>query len=93
MIIEQINNEKKGAFKAMDNNIIAGELVYTWAGSDKFIIEHTEVDDNYAGKSIGKKLVMEAVKYARENKKKILPLCPFAKALFDKLPEIHDVLF
>ena len=93
MIIEQINNEKKGAFKAMDNNIVAGELVYTWAGADKFIIEHTEVDDNYAGKSIGKKLVMEAVKYARENKKKILPLCPFAKALFDKLPEIHDVLF
>lgn len=93
MIIEQINNEKKGAFKAMDNDIVAGELVYTWAGTDKFIIEHTEVDDNYAGKSIGKKLVMEAVKYARENKKKILPLCPFAKALFDKLPEIHDVLF
>ena len=93
MIIQQINNEKKGAFKAMDNDIVAGELVYTWAGTDKFIIEHTEVDDNYAGKSIGKKLVMEAVKYARENKKKILPLCPFAKALFDKLPEIHDVLF
>ena len=93
MIIEQINNEKKGAFKAMDGNTVAGELVYTWAGTDKFIIEHTEVDDKYAGQSIGKKLVIEAVGYARNNKKKILPLCPFAKALFDKLPEIRDVLF
>jgi uncharacterized protein len=93
MKIEQSDSEKKGTFKAMDDTVVAGELVYTWAGKDKFIIEHTEVDDAYAGRGIGKQLVMKAVEFARTQKVKILPLCPYAKALFDKLPEIHDVLF
>lgn len=93
MKIEQIDSEKMGSFKAIDNTIVAGELVYTWAGKDKFIIEHTEVDDAYAGKGIGKQLVMKAVEFARIQKVKILPLCPYAKALFNKLPEINDVLF
>jgi hypothetical protein len=93
MKIQQFNTEKKGSFKAMEENNIAGELVYTWAGKDKFIIEHTEVDEKYAGKSIGKKLVFEAVNFARNNHLKIIPLCPFAKALFEKLPELKDVEF
>ena len=93
MKIEQSNNDKKGLFKALENKTVVGELVYTWAGKDKFIIEHTEVDDKYSGKGIGKQLVMQAVQFARNNKVKVIPLCPYAKALFDKLPEIHDVLF
>jgi predicted GNAT family acetyltransferase len=36
---------------------------------------------------------MEAVQYARENNLKILPLCPFAKSVFDKTEEIQDLLF
>jgi predicted GNAT family acetyltransferase len=35
---------------------------------------------------------MEVVNYARENKIKIIPLCPFAKSVFDKVEEIRDVL-
>jgi hypothetical protein len=92
MKIDQFDSDKKGSFKALDNETVAGELVYTWAGKDKFIIEHTEVDDLYSGKGIGKQLVMKAVEFARNKNVKIIPLCPYAKALFDKLPQIHDVL-
>lgn len=77
----------------MDNETVAGELVYSWAGKDKFIIEHTEVDDLYSGKGIGKQLVMKAVEFARNKKVKIIPLCPYAKSLFNRIPEIGDVLF
>lgn len=92
MNIQQHNTETKGAFRAMDNETPAGEMTYVWAGTDKFIIDHTEVDEAYNGKGIGKQLLMKAVAFARENNLKIIPLCPFAKSLFDKIPEIGDVL-
>lgn len=93
MEIKQTNEEKNGVFTASENSNKAGEMTYTWAGKDKFIIDHTNVDPAFNGQGVGKKLVLEAVRFARENKLKILPLCPFAKSVFDKNPDLHDVLF
>ena len=93
MTIEQINEIKNGYFRAVDNNIEAGKMTYTWAGDSKFIIDHTEVSPDFNGKGVGKKLVMAAVEYARTSNVKIIPLCPFAKSVFDKVEEIRDVLF
>lgn len=67
-------------------------MTYSWAGEERFIIDHTEVDPSYKGQNVGKQMVMAAVAYARENHKHILPLCPFAKSVFDRNPEIRDVL-
>lgn len=77
----------------MDQDIEAGRITYTYAGETKIIIDHTDVSDEYRGQSIGKKIVLEIVDFARTNHIKILPLCPFAKSVFDKSPEIKDVLF
>ena len=77
----------------MSDGAQAGEMTYTWAGADKFIIDHTEVDDAFSGQGVGKQLVMAAVDFARTKHVKILPLCPFAKSVFDKEPSIEDVLF
>ncbi|TDQ10290.1 GNAT family N-acetyltransferase [Pedobacter metabolipauper] len=93
MNIEQVNDERKGAFKAIENGAEAGVMTYVWAGPGKMIIDHTEIDPSFSGKGVGKELVMKAVAYAREHKIKILPLCPFAKSVFDKNADIHDVLF
>lgn len=90
--IERDDNGKKGRFLIVENNEMAGEMTYTWAGETKFIIDHTLVDEKFGGKGYGKKLVMAAVEFARENNLKILPLCPFAKRLFEKTESIHDVL-
>jgi uncharacterized protein len=67
-------------------------MTYVWAGDDRIIIDHTEVDDVLRGKSAGKQLVAKAVEFARERGIKIVPLCPFAKSVFDKVPEYKDVL-
>jgi predicted GNAT family acetyltransferase len=37
-------------------------------------------------------LVSAAVDYVRKNNIKIIPLCPFAKSVFDKVKEFQDVL-
>ncbi|WP_343705962.1 GNAT family N-acetyltransferase [Flavobacterium sp.] len=93
MEIQQINDTRRGYFEAVEDGKEAGKMTYTWAGDTKFIIDHTEVSPDFNGKGVGKKLVMAAVDYARANNLKIIPLCPFAKSVFDKVPEIHDVLF
>ncbi|WP_316634658.1 GNAT family N-acetyltransferase [uncultured Flavobacterium sp.] len=93
MEIQQINDGRKGYFEAVEDNKQAGKMTYTWAGDTKFIIDHTEVNPDFNGKGVGKKLVMAAVEYARTNNLKIIPLCPFAKSVFDKTQAIHDVLF
>lgn len=93
MTIEQINNESKGFFKAIEDDKEAGRMTYSWAGLTKLIIDHTEVNSAFNGKGVGKQMVMAAIDFARENNLKILPLCPFAKSVFDKNKDLHDVLF
>jgi len=93
MEIIQENDERRGFFKAVADGKEAGLMTYTWAGSTKFIIDHTEVNPEFKGKGVGLELVMKAVDYARAKQLKIMPLCPFAKSVFDKHTEIGDVLF
>ncbi|MBN9292723.1 MAG: N-acetyltransferase [Flavobacteriia bacterium] len=92
MEIQQNNNETRGEFSAFSDGKQAGLMTYSWAGNDKFIIDHTEVDPAFGGKGVGKELVLAAVKFARENDLKVIPLCPFAAAAFKKDTGIQDVL-
>lgn len=90
MEIKHSDDGAKGYFSAKEGDVKAGLMTYVSAGEDKFIIDHTEGNPEFKG--IGRKLLDAAVAYARENNKKIIPLCPFAKKMFDKTPEIQDVL-
>lgn len=83
----------KGFFIATVDEKEAGVMSYTQAGSDLFIIDHTEVHEGFEGKGVGKKLVLAAVAHAREKGMRIMPLCTFAKSVFDRTPELQDVLF
>lgn len=91
--LEREDNGKKGRFIIYEDAKFAGEMTYTWAGSEKFIIDHTGVEEEFAGKGYGRQLVMEAVEFARKEELKILPLCPYAKKVFDKNSDIQDVRF
>lgn len=93
MEIKQQDDGKKGKLYIEIEGVELAQMTYTWAGANKFIIDHTEVDDKLRGKGAGKQLVMAAVEFARKNNKKIMPLCPFANAVFKKTPELQDVLF
>jgi predicted GNAT family acetyltransferase/uncharacterized Fe-S cluster protein YjdI len=89
--IKREDNGRKGRFIIYENDEFAGEMTYVWAGTSRFIIDHTEVKESFSGRGLGKKLVMKAVEYARNNDVKILPLCPFAKRVFDTDDGIQDV--
>jgi predicted GNAT family acetyltransferase len=93
VVLEQHNTRTKGYFTALDNGKELGRLNYSWAGIDKFIIDHTEVKQEAKGTGTGKFLVESVVNYARANNLKLVPLCPFANAMFKKHKEWNDVLF
>ncbi|MFC4096467.1 GNAT family N-acetyltransferase [Euzebyella saccharophila] len=92
MEVQQEDNGKKGAFFMESEGERLASMTYTWAGPNKMIIDHTEVDDGLRGQGAGKKLLMQLVFFAREKNKKVLPLCPFANSVFQKQPDIQDVL-
>jgi len=94
MNIEHIQkNKKQGYFFATENSKEVGRITYVMSEETKLVIEHTEVNPAYEGHGLGKKLVFGVAEYAKANNLKILPLCTFAKAVFEKTPEIQDVLF
>lgn len=68
------------------------ELVYTVTEDGKMVVKHTEVDEELRGQNIGFELVQAAVLHARKYEMKIVPVCPFAKAVMDKKPDFQDVL-
>lgn len=90
--IQQKNDEKHGSFEALIDGKHAGLMTYTWAGEQRFIIDHTEVEEAYNGKGVGKEMLFAAVQFARENHKTIIPLCPFTKASFQKNEDLQNVL-
>ena len=86
------NDDKNGAFYIDVDGKQEALMTFVFAGNDKIIIDHTEVNEGNNGKGFGKMMVTKAVEYARDKNLKIIPLCPFAKSVFDKTPEFSDVL-
>ncbi|MBS7332114.1 MAG: N-acetyltransferase [Weeksellaceae bacterium] len=56
------------------------------------IIDHTHVDEAYGGQEIGKQVLENIIDWVRKDNIKVMPLCPFAKAQFDKNADFRDVL-
>lgn len=94
MEIKHTDNGTKGSFYLEINGVRKAEMTYSHAGKEKIIIDHTEVDESLKGEGIGYKLVDTAVDYSRENNLRVIPLCPFAAAVFKKKGETYaDVLY
>ncbi len=63
------------------------EVTYVPSGEDKVILDHTFVDPSLRGQGIAAQLVDKVVEEMEKEGKKIVPLCPYAKELFDRKPE------
>lgn len=81
---KEINNH--GIFYIEVDGEKLAEMDYTLS-PERMTINHTEVDEKLKGQNIGNQLVHHAAEYARTNNLKIIPLCPFANAVFRKKKE------
>ena len=86
------HNEADKNFEIIQDGKHAGLITYTWGGDGRFIIDHTEVDEEFGGLGLGRKLLEAAVRFAREKGVKIIPQCTFAKKILEKTPEYQDLL-
>ena len=67
-------------------------MTYSRLGAASIIIDHTEVPEAVKGRGAGRALVQRGVEDARAEGRKIVPLCPFAKAQIARHPDWQDVL-
>lgn len=92
--MDEITHQSKGqrgAFVIERGGETLAQMTYS-VGAGIAIVDHTEVDDRLRGTGAGARLVKAAVEWARAEKIQIMPLCPFAKSVFDKTPDYADVL-
>jgi predicted GNAT family acetyltransferase len=92
MLIQRKQTDNKGMFYVENDGEVKAEMIYHMTTPNKMVIEHTEVDDELRGQNIGFQLVQAGVEYARQHNIKITVWCPFAKKVFDRNPDWHDVL-
>jgi predicted GNAT family acetyltransferase len=68
-----------------------GVLVMSRIGPNRLIIEHVHTLPGFEGRGVGGGLVAAGVEWARANGQMLMPLCPFARQMFDRHPEYSDV--
>ena len=91
MQIQRDEHGRKGAFYIEEDGEWIAELTYFRVG-DTMTIDHTEIDEKLRGEGIGQDMVRAAVDYAREQGLKIKPVCPYAKKVIERTPELQDVV-
>lgn len=87
-----IKEERNRLVLVNDEQQEIGEMTWSDAGTDIMIIDHTFVEPAYRGQKLAEKLVAHGVEKARNEGKKIIPLCPFAKKEFQEKTAYNDVL-
>lgn len=69
-----------------------GEITLSNMDENTITIEHTIVKDELKGQGAAKQLVKKVVDFAREENKKVIPVCTYAKSEFERNKEYEDVL-
>ncbi|MEM6643779.1 MAG: GNAT family N-acetyltransferase [Bacteroidota bacterium] len=93
MEIRKEQQDTKGRLVAFDGNREMGEMTYSLANEGELlIVDHTGVEKEYEGKGVGKSLFFKLVEMVRDEKKKIMPLCPFVRSMFERNKDQWDVL-
>lgn len=87
MNIEHEPGGDKGRFVAKENGQVLGEMTYTTGDGNTITIDHTEGFPGSEGKGVGLKLLEAAIAHAREKKRRVFPLCPFALKMMDRRKE------
>lgn len=90
--IQHQEQDAKGAFTIENGGQRLAEMTYSRTNATMVIVDHTEVDPSLSGQGVGRALLDALVQWARATGTKVVPLCPFAKAQFDKDVAIRDVL-
>jgi predicted GNAT family acetyltransferase len=87
------NKSENGGVITLNNEIKeVGRLTYTIFPEDnRLVISFVLVHREFEGRGMGKFLVEEAIRFARENNWKVYPHCSYARAVMRRMNDVEDV--
>lgn len=88
------NKSGNGGVITLNNEVKeVGRLTYTiFPEENKLIISFVLVHPEFEGRGMGKYLVEEAIKFARENNWKVYPHCSYARSVMTRMNDVDDIL-
>ena len=75
-----------------ENNFDAAYLKYSEDEDKDYIIESIFVDEKYIGKGLAKIIFDEFIKKVKKENRKVIPICSYAKAQFEKREALEEFL-
>ncbi len=82
VVKKQRGRTGKLVMKEKDEEV--GEVSFMINDDSNYVIEHTSVKETMSGKGVAIKLIEAMVELARNEQKKIIPLCEYAKKIFER---------
>ncbi|PBB05529.1 GNAT family N-acetyltransferase [Salimicrobium humidisoli] len=90
--MREINKDENKFYAGENPENPLAEIHWVPTGEDQIILDHSFVSEELRGEGMGEALVERVVDYAREEDKKVIVTCPFAKAQIQKHEDFQDVL-
>ena len=81
-----------GTFELQSNGKSVGHLSYSLPDAATMTVDYVEVSPALRGKGMGEHLVSAAAAWARKTKRKVVPLCSYARAVMRRSKAYQDVL-
>lgn len=89
--IRLTEEDGRGRFTGWVGKDRAAVVAFSRLKPDLLLVEHVQTFPGYQGQGNGERMVRHVAEWARENDHKLMPLCPFARSIFERDPSIGDV--
>jgi predicted GNAT family acetyltransferase len=85
----KLDKNRRGSFVIDEGDKRLAEMAVALSG-ENLIVYHTQVADELKGQGVASRLLETMVAYARDNKMKVVALCPYVLAQFKRHPEKYQ---
>jgi uncharacterized protein len=85
-----IHNETARRFEATVDGLRS--LITYRRFPDRIVFDHTEVSEPLRGKGLAAKLTRTALDFARANRLRVVPLCPYVSSFLRRYREYQDLV-
>ncbi len=92
LTVRHERNKTSGRYVIDLESGLMAKMTYSRLNVCKIAIDYTHVPEKYHGRGIPIKLLEFAIRQARINHDKIVPVCPYVKEQFELHEEWSDVL-
>lgn len=84
-------DDDRGRYEIRVDGQLAGHIEFH-REDGLLAVDHTEIDDSFAGQGLGSKLVRGVLDDARERGLSVLPFCPFVRSWIERHPGYLDLV-